>query len=45
IPQWCPPEFKALIENSWQQEAGERPSFGEILRELRTNPDPLLSVV
>ncbi|CAM9212307.1 unnamed protein product [Laminaria digitata] len=40
IPNWCPEEFASLIKDGWHQEPTRRPSFGDILHFLRTNPTP-----
>ncbi len=34
IPSNCPPSWKGLIEQCWQPNANQRPSFLQILKEL-----------
>ena len=31
IPESCQPEYRSLIEKSWNQDANERPDFEEVL--------------
>ncbi|CAM9599544.1 unnamed protein product [Choristocarpus tenellus] len=35
IPDWCPPFFRNLIEVSWQQDPTLRPSFHQVLENIR----------
>eukprot|EP00897_Mesotaenium_endlicherianum_P000306 jgi/Mesen1/10276/ME000789S09554 len=40
IPQWCDPQWRALMERCWAPVAAERPSFPEIIVELRAMATP-----
>ncbi|KAL7093161.1 hypothetical protein ACP275_11G025800 [Erythranthe tilingii] len=35
IPTWCDPEWKSLMESSWDSDPAVRPSFPEIAQKLR----------
>lgn len=36
IPCWCNPQWKALMEKCWSSVPDARPSFSQIVMELRT---------
>lgn len=35
VPNWCDPEWKALMETCWSADPNQRPSFAEISQKLR----------
>eukprot|EP00250_Pteridium_aquilinum_P019243 c24360_g2_i1 orf=300-3977(+) len=36
VPRWCNSAWKSLMETCWSADPGERPTFSEIARSLRT---------
>lgn len=36
VPESCDPEWRSLMERCWSSETSERPSFTEIVNELRS---------
>ncbi|KAJ7526289.1 hypothetical protein O6H91_16G000700 [Diphasiastrum complanatum] len=36
IPNWCDPAWKSLMERCWAADYANRPSFSEVVNELRT---------
>jgi hypothetical protein len=38
IPADCPPEYMTLMRSCWAQDAGDRPSFSDVIEQLKAIP-------